>query len=48
MYKMKGFFKVFLLLAGLAAAVAGLCKLGSRNANEYIEIYGDDDDEDAF
>ena len=45
---LKGFFKVVLLLAGLAAAVAGLCRLFGDSKDEYVEIYGDDDDEDAF
>ena len=45
---LKGFFKVFLLFAGLAAAIAGLCRVFGNSANEYVEIYGDEDEEDVF
>ena len=45
---LKGFFKVFLLFAGLAAAIAGLCRVFGSSANEYVEIYGDEDEEDVF
>ena len=44
---LKSFFKVFFLLAGLAAAVAGLCRLLGDGADDYVEIYSDDED-DAF
>ncbi len=46
---LKGLLKLFLMLAGLFAAVAGLGYLSRKNADQYIEIYGDEDDEeDAF
>ena len=38
----------FLLFAGLAAAIAGLCRVFGSSANEYVEIYGDEDEEDVF
>ena len=38
--------EAFFVLAGLFAAVAGLGYLGRKNADQYIEIYGDEDDEE--
>ncbi|MBC5580786.1 hypothetical protein H8S23_04645 [Anaerofilum sp. BX8] len=43
---LKGLLKLFFVLAGLFAAVAGLGYLGRKNADQYIEIYGDEDDEE--
>ena len=44
---LKGLLKIFITLAGLFAAVAGLCYLSRKSADQYIEIYDDDDEEEG-
>jgi len=46
---MREFMKLFLMLLGLFAAIAGLGFLGRKKSDQYIEVYGnEDEEEDAF
>lgn len=42
----KGIVKVFLLLAGLFAALVGLSYLDDKNGSKYVDIYDDSEDEE--
>lgn len=44
---LRGLIRLFLVLGGLFAAVAGLGLLFKKNAPEYVDIDSDDKDDDS-
>ncbi len=43
---LKGFLRLLLMLGGLFAVFAGLGYLGRKNTEQYVEVYGDKEEED--